>query len=64
MSPATLDRNLKALHSASEDVRKRHTAYALKRFYYLLLMECAERMTPGDFIASIAIAREQLRKPL
>ena len=62
-----LDRNLDALQNATGEVRtefaRMDSADTVKRFFHLVLMECAERMTNRDFRRAIDIAREQLRRP-
>ncbi len=64
MTPAPLDKNLDALHRATSEVRSEFSGHdVVKRFFHLLLLECAERMTAAEFRQSIEIARQQLRKP-
>lgn len=61
-----LDQNLDALSRASARIRyglKRTHEESLQRFYHLLLMECAERMSEADFARSIEIAIDQLGSP-
>ena len=71
MTDSTLDLNLQELTRATTAVRMEAAAQtdssrttSVHRFFHLLLLECAERMTPQDFRHAIEIAREQLRKPL
>ncbi len=70
MMPTTdLDRNLVQLSQATGEVRMEAADDATRsssvhRFFHLLLLECAERMTPQDFRHAIEIAREQLKRPL
>lgn len=67
MMPA-LDANLDALNKATTQVRAESRddgdRRTVQRFFHLLLMECAERMTVAEFRKSIEVAREQLRKPI
>jgi hypothetical protein len=68
-----LDRNLDALQletsrvfqefGPGQNVGKFGDVDTVRRFYHLLLMECAERMTAMDFAQCVSVAREQMRRP-
>ncbi len=61
MSP--LERNTDALEAAADYVREEFDFATIKRFYHMVLLECAERMKTEDFQRSITEARAQLRRP-
>jgi hypothetical protein len=58
-----LERNIDALELAADYVRDEFDFATIKRFYHMVLLECAERMQAKDFAASITEARAQLRRP-
>ncbi len=59
-----LEPNLDALETAADRVREEIDFDAIRRFYHMVLLECAEKMAPKDFARCIKVAREQMRRPL
>lgn len=55
-----LDQNLVTLHNAATRIRVRNRT--TQRFYHLVAMECAERLTAEQFAECVRIANEQLTK--
>lgn len=60
----TLDMNLESLEIAADQVRDEFGLDAIKRFYHVALLECAEQITPAVFARCLEVAREQMRRPL
>jgi len=59
----SLERNIDALEVAAAYVQAEFDFDIIKRFYHMVLLECAERMKAEDFAKSITEARAQLRRP-
>ena len=61
---SNLEPNLDALETHADQVRAEIDFDAIRRFYHMVLLECAERMSTDEFSRCLKIAREQMRKPL
>ncbi len=59
-----LDQNLATLETAADAVREEFDYAAIKRFYHMTLLECAEFMPAEVFARCVNVAREQMRRPL
>lgn len=59
-----LEPNIDALETSADQVRAEFDYEAIRRFYHMVLLECAERMEPREFRKCIKVAHEQMRRPL
>ena len=56
--------NIDILEIGVDQVRDEFGFDAIKRFYHVVLLECAEQMPVAIFARCVEVARERMRRPL